>query len=106
MFIKKFMEFVVFLNISNEVDWVCVQDELLQSVVGKMIMIIEFKFVLNQVMFVYVLDGFDVNIRLVDCVGYIVFGVKGYEDENGLWMINMFWYEELILFYEVVEIGI
>lgn len=35
----------------------------------------------------------------------MVFGVKGYEDENGLCMINIFWYEEFILFYEVVEIG-
>lgn len=56
-------------------------------------------------MFVYVVEGFDVNICFVDCVGYIVFGVKGYEDENGLRMINILWYEELIFFYEAVEIG-
>ena len=40
------------------------------------------KFVPNQAMSVHVAEGLDVNIRLVDCVGYTVPGAKGYEDEN------------------------
>ncbi len=63
------------------------------------------KFVPNQAMSVHVSDGLDVNIRLVDCVGYTVPGAKGYEDENGPRMINTPWYEEPIPFHEAAEIG-
>ena len=63
------------------------------------------KFVPNQAVSIHVDDGLDVNIRLVDCVGYAVPGAKGYEDENGPRMINTPWYEEPIPFQEAAEIG-
>ncbi|GIW50545.1 MAG: hypothetical protein KatS3mg080_1156 [Anoxybacillus sp.] len=47
----------------------------------------------------------EVNIRLVDCVGYTVQGAKGFEDENGPRMIHTPWYEEPIPFQEAAEIG-
>lgn len=56
------------------------------------------KFVPNQAASIHVSDGLDVNIRLVDCVGYTVPGARGYEDENGPRMINTPWYEEPIRF--------
>ena len=40
------------------------------------------KFVPNQAVSIEVDEGLEVNIRLVDCVGYTVPGAKGYEDEN------------------------
>lgn len=63
------------------------------------------KFVPNQAVAVHVDEGLDVNIRLVDCVGYTVPGAKGYEDENGPRMIHTPWYEEPISFHEAAEIG-
>lgn len=104
-FIKKFMELVVIPNISSEADRARAQDELPQSAAGKTIMTTEPKFVPNQAASIHVADGLDVNIRLVDCVGYTVPGAKGYEDENGPRMIHTPWYEEPIPFHEAAEIG-
>ena len=55
---------------------------------GRTIMTTEPKFVPNQAVSIEVDEGLEVNIRLVDCVGYTVPGAKGYEDENGPRMIN------------------
>jgi stage IV sporulation protein A len=104
-FIKKFMELVVLPNITNEADRNRAQDELPQSAAGRTIMTTEPKFVPNQAVAVHVDEGLDVNIRLVDCVGYTVPGAKGYEDENGPRMIHTPWYEEPISFHEAAEIG-
>lgn len=104
-FIKKFMELVVLPSIKNEADKVRAQDELPQSAAGRTIMTTEPKFVPNQAVSVAVDEGLEVNIRLVDCVGYTVPGAKGYEDENGPRMINTPWYEEPIPFHEAAEIG-
>lgn len=103
--LKNLWSLVVLPNISNEADRARAQDELPQSAAGKTIMTTEPKFVPNQAMSVHVSDGLDVNIRLVDCVGYTVPGAKGYEDENGPRMINTPWYEEPIPFHEAAEIG-
>ncbi|MZE58960.1 stage IV sporulation protein A, partial [Bacillus anthracis] len=81
------------------------QDELPQSAAGRTIMTTEPKFVPNQAVSIEVDEGLEVNIRLVDCVGYTVPGAKGYEDENGPRMINTPWYEEPIPFHEAAEIG-
>ncbi|PFN78784.1 stage IV sporulation protein A [Bacillus sp. AFS076308] len=104
-FIKKFMELVVLPNINSEAERSRAQDELPQSAAGKTIMTTEPKFVPNQAATVHVDEGLNVNIRLVDCVGYTVPGAKGYEDENGPRMINTPWYEEPIPFHEAAEIG-
>ncbi len=104
-FIKKFMELVVLPHIENEAERARTQDELPQSAAGKTIMTTEPKFVPNQAVNVLVDEGLEVNIRLVDCVGYTVPGAKGYEDENGPRMINTPWYEEPIPFHEAAEIG-
>jgi stage IV sporulation protein A len=104
-FIKKFMELVVIPSIGTEAERARAQDELPQSAAGKTIMTTEPKFVPNQAATVHVAEGLDVNIRLVDCVGYTVPGAKGYEDENGPRMIHTPWYEEPIPFHEAAEIG-
>ncbi|WP_026673033.1 stage IV sporulation protein A [Alkalihalobacterium bogoriense] len=104
-FIKKFMELVVIPNIENDGDKTRAQDELPQSAAGKTIMTTEPKFVPNTAVSLHVDEGLDVNVRLVDCVGYAVPGAKGYEDENGPRMINTPWYEEPIPFQEAAEIG-
>jgi stage IV sporulation protein A len=104
-FIKRFMETLVLPNIANEADRLRAIDELPQSAAGKTIMTTEPKFVPNHAVQISVAEGLDVNVRLVDCVGYAVEGAKGYEDENGPRMINTPWYEEPIPFQEAAEIG-
>ena len=104
-FIKRFMETVVLPNIVNEADRVRAKDELPQSAAGRTIMTTEPKFVPNNAVQIRVAEGLNVNVRLVDCVGYAVEGAKGYEDENGPRMINTPWFEEPIPFQEAAEIG-
>ncbi|WP_152654624.1 stage IV sporulation protein A [Oceanobacillus sp. CFH 90083] len=104
-FIKKFMELVVLPNIESESERARAHDELPQSAAGKTIMTTEPKFVPNQAVQVNVEDGLDVNVRLVDCVGYAVEGAKGFEDENGPRMIHTPWYEDPIPFHDAAEIG-
>lgn len=104
-FIKKFMELVVLPNMNDENERARAQDELPQSAAGKTIMTTEPKFIPNQAVSVEVDEGLDVNIRLVDCVGYAVEGAKGFEDENGPRMIHTPWYEDPIPFHDAAEIG-
>ncbi|MDQ0257487.1 stage IV sporulation protein A [Evansella vedderi] len=104
-FIKKFMELAVIPNIENEADRARAQDELPQSAAGKQIMTTEPKFVPNQAVSIQVDEGLEVNVRVVDSVGYAVPGARGYEDENGPRMINTPWYEDPIPFHEAAEIG-
>ncbi|SDR84735.1 stage IV sporulation protein A [Paenibacillaceae bacterium GAS479] len=104
-FIKRFMETIVLPNITSESDRVRAVDELPQSASGKTIMTTEPKFVPNQAVRIHVAEGLEVNVRLVDCVGYAVDGAKGYEDESGPRMITTPWFEEPIPFQEAAEIG-
>ncbi|MCI3920277.1 stage IV sporulation protein A [Paenibacillus sp. TRM 82003] len=104
-FIKRFMEAVVLPNIPNEAERARAVDELPQSAAGKTIMTTEPKFVPNHAVRIRVAEGLDVNVRMVDCVGYAVEGAKGYEDENGPRMISTPWFEDPIPFQEAAEIG-
>lgn len=104
-FIKRFMELVVLPNIKEEHERMRALDELPQSAAGKTIMTTEPKFIPNQAVSIEIEEGVDVNIRLVDCVGYAVEGAKGFEDESGPRMVHTPWYEEPIPFHDAAEIG-
>lgn len=104
-FIKRFMELVVLPNIKEEHERMRALDELPQSAAGKTIMTTEPKFIPNQAVTIEIEDGVDVNIRLVDCVGYAVEGAKGFEDESGPRMVHTPWYDEPIPFHDAAEIG-
>ena len=104
-FIKKFIENLVVPNIENEYEKKRCLDEIPQTSGGKQIMTIEPKFVPSNAAKIKV-DNFDCNIRLVDCVGYVIPQAKGYEDEMGEpRMVKTPWYEEDIPFVEAAEIG-
>src|SRR5699024_11028518 len=103
-FIKRFMELVVLPNIKEEHERMRALDELPQSAAGKTIMTTEPKFIPNQAVSIEIEEGVDVNIRLVDCVGYAVEGAKGFEDESGPRMVHTPWYEEPIPFHDAAEI--
>ena len=103
-FIKKFMDLLVIPNIDNEYKKERAKDELPQSAGGRTIMTTEPKFVPSNAAKINIED-FSCNIRLVDCVGYVIEGAKGYEDENGPRMVRTPWYDEQIPFIEAAEIG-
>ena len=81
-FIKKFMESLVIPNIQDEAERRRAQDELPQSAGGKTIMTTEPKFVPATAAKIQVED-FSANIRMIDCVGYVIKAAKGYEAEIG-----------------------
>ena len=85
-FIKKFMESLVIPNIADESERRRAMDELPQSAGGKTIMTTEPKFVPDSATSIQI-DDFSANIRMVDCVGYVIDAAKGYEDDNGPRMV-------------------
>ena len=89
-FIKKVLETLIIPNISDEFERKRALDEIPQSSGGKTIMTIEPKFVPNNIAEVKI-DDFKCNMRLVDCVGYVIKNAKGYEDENGPRMVKTPW---------------
>ena len=103
-FIKKVIENLVVPNIEDEYERKRALDEIPQSAQGKTIMTTEPKFVPSNGAKI-VIDDFTANVRLVDCVGYVIPGAKGYEDENGPRMVRTPWYGEEIPFIEAAEIG-
>ena len=103
-FIKRFIETLVLPNIEDEYEKKRCLDEIPQSAQGKTIMTTEPKFVPSNAAKLKIED-FEASIRLVDCVGYVIEGSKGYEDENGPRMVRTPWYDEQIPFIEAAEIG-
>lgn len=103
-FIKKVIENLVVPNIQDEYERKRCLDEIPQSAQGKTIMTTEPKFVPSNSANINI-DNFTANIRLVDCVGYVIPSAKGYEDENGPRMVKTPWYDEQIPFVEAAEIG-
>ncbi len=103
-FIKKVVENLIVPNITDEYERKRALDEVPQSAQGKTIMTTEPKFVPNTAAKVHI-DDFDCNIRLVDCVGYLINDCKGAEDENGPRLVKTPWYDDPIAFREAAEIG-
>ena len=104
-FIKRFIENLVVPNIEDEYEKKRCLDEIPQSAQGKTIMTTEPKFVPSNGANIKVGD-FKANIKLVDCVGYVVPSANGYEDELGNpRMVKTPWTEEELPFSEAAEIG-
>ena len=103
-FIRKFMENLVVPHIEDEYERKRCLDELPQAAAGKTIMTTEPKFVPATAAKINIED-FSANIRMIDCVGYVVPSAKGYEDDNGPRLVMTPWYQEPIPFIEAAEIG-
>ncbi len=103
-FIKKMVETLVIPNIENEYEKKRTLDELPQTAAGKTIMTTEPKFVPNSTTNIKI-DDIKCNIKLIDCVGYMINNAIGATDENGPRMVKTPWYAEEIPFTEAAEIG-
>lgn len=104
-FIKRFMELLVLPNIQNTFRKERANDELPQSGAGKTIMTTEPKFVPSEAVELTLKDNVKFKVRMVDCVGYLVKGALGHEEENVPRMVTTPWYEKEIPFQEAAEIG-
>lgn len=103
-FIKRVVETLIVPNIEDEYERKRALDEIPQSAAGKTIMTTEPKFVPNNAAKIKI-DDFSCNIRLIDCVGYMIDKAIGATDENGPRMVKTPWYNEEIPFVEAAEIG-
>ncbi len=100
------MESIVLPNIKDEEDRKRALDELPQSSPGPVIMTAEPKFVPAQGTEITIGESeIPFRIRFADCVGYVIDGVKGYEDEDGPRYVNSPWSSEAIPFQEAAKIG-
>lgn len=103
-FIKRMVETLIVPNIEDEYERKRALDEIPQSAAGKTIMTTEPKFVPNNTAQIKI-DDFTCNIKLIDCVGYMIDKAQGATDENGPRMVKTPWYTEEIPFVEAAEIG-
>ena len=103
-FIHRFMESVVLPNIQDEYERERALDEIPQSGSGKTITTTEPKFVPCEAVKVN-LDGTDINVRLIDCVGYMVDGAIGAMEEDEWRMVVTPWSEEPMPFVKAAEMG-
>lgn len=104
-FIKKVIENLIVPNIDDEIEKKRYLDEIPQSAQGKTIMTTEPKFVPSNGAKIKV-EGFSANVKLIDCVGYVIPNANGYEDENGNpRMVMTPWFPEAIPFIEAAEVG-
>ena len=104
-FIRKFMELLVLPNIENEFKRERTQDEIPQSGSGKTIMTVEPKFVPADGVEIKIKENVSMKVRMVDCVGYIVDGVLGHEEDGKQRLDSTPWSNEAMPFEKAAEIG-
>ncbi len=104
-FIKKFMDTLVIPNIESEYTRERATDELPQSAGGRTIMTTEPKFVPEKGVEISVDDSVKMNVRLIDCVGYIVPSSLGYIEDDNPRMVMTPWFQEPVPFNMAAEYG-
>lgn len=104
-FIKKFVDKAILPYVDDDYEKTRMIDELPQSGEGKTIMTTEPKFIPNNAASIKFDDGFNVRVRLIDCVGFVIEDAVGYKDENGMRMVRTPWFEEAIPFADAAKTG-
>lgn len=104
-FIKSFMELAVIPNIEDEYVRERAIDELPQSGSGRTIMTSEPKFVPEDAVRIRLDDGGEIDVRLVDCVGYMVKGASGQFEDGSERMVTTPWFDHEVTMTEAAESG-
>ena len=104
-FITKFMENFVIPSIGNKLQKQIATDEMPQSASGKTIMTTQPKFIPANSVKVTFKNKCTANVRLVDCVGYLVEGVSGHIEDDKERMVKTPWSDEEIPFEKAADIG-
>lgn len=103
--IKRFMDLLVIPNIEDVHSKERAIDELPQSAAGKTIMTTEPKFIPKEAASISLSEDTTVNIRLIDCVGYMVEGAAGHMENDQERMVKTPWFDYEIPFSKAAEIG-
>lgn len=103
--IKRIMDLLVLPNMENEFDKERSRDEMPQSGAGRTIMTTQPKFVPNEAVKITLRENAHLNVRMVDCVGYMVNGAMGHTEDGAPRMVRTPWFDRDIPFEEAAEIG-
>ena len=104
-FIKRFMDLLVIPNIQNAYSRERTKDELPQSGSGKTITTTEPKFIPNEPVEITLSENAKMNVKMIDCVGYIVPSAFGYLEDEAPRMVKTPWSDEAMPFSQAAEIG-
>ena len=104
-FIAKFMENFVIPNIGNKLQRQIATDEMPQSAEGKAVMTTQPKFIPANAVKVQFKNKTTANVRLIDCVGYMIDGADNDENLNGDRMVKTPWSDTEMPFTKAAEIG-
>ncbi len=104
-FIKRFMDMLVLPNLDDTHEKERVVDELPQSSAGKTIMTTQPKFVPTKAVRININDEAEMNVRMVDSVGYMVDGAMGHLENDMPRMVTTPWFDHDIPFEEAAETG-
>ncbi len=104
-FIKRFMDMLVLPNLDDTREKERVVDELPQSSAGKTIMTTQPKFVPTSAVRININDEAEMNVRMVDSVGYMIDGAMGHMENDMPRMVTTPWFDHDIPFEEAAETG-
>ena len=104
-FINRFMEQFVIPNIESDFRKERAIDELPQSSAGKTIMTTEPKFIPEEAVRVNIEGGASFNVRMIDCVGYIIPSAIGYIENDAPRMVDTPWFDDPVPFNMAAEVG-
>ncbi len=104
-FIKRFMEAVVLPNIGEGYSRERARDELPQSAAGRTVMTTEPKFIPEEAVPVVLDNNARMQVRMIDCVGYLIPDAMGTVEEGQPRMVRTPWREEPMPFSEAAEMG-
>lgn len=104
-FINRFMEQFVIPNIESDFRKERAIDELPQSSAGKTIMTTEPKFVPEEAVRITIDGSASFNVRMIDCVGYIIPSALGYIENDAPRMVDTPWFDEPVPFNMAAEVG-
>lgn len=103
--IKRFVDLMVLPSLSTDWRRDQITDALPQSAAGRTIMTTQVQFVPTEAVTVNLSDNVTCGVRLVDCVGYMVDGALGYEEEGRPRMVRTPWFEDEVSFEVAAEVG-
>lgn len=104
-FIKRFAELMLLPHIKNEAQRARANDELPQSAAGRTIMTTEPKFIPEKAVSIELKGGGSFRARLIDCVGYMVDGALGHEENSAPRLVKSPWFAEAVPFDQAAETG-
>ena len=104
-FITRFMEEFVVPKISSKNAKACAIDELPQSADGTTIMTTQPKFVPAESVLIELDNNVQMNVKMVDSVGYFVSGATGHQQDGKPRMVKTPWSKEPMLFEDAAEFG-